>query len=276
MVEAVLSPVGPYRLRLAVRSGHVDLPLAGGRRMQAWQRPDGDVVVRASDTAGIDEARFVLAIDSDTGPFHELFARDALLGPSARALVGYRPLRLPTVAHAALRALCGQLIEARRARAIERAVCRAAGEEVVTRDGLARLAPVELRRLGLAQSRATTLARLVRTVDLERLRDHPTDAVLRRLTAEPAIGPWSVGVIALEGLGRYDHGLVGDLGLIKLHTALEHRVVTAAETTALLAPYGSWQGLAGEVLMRGAALGLVPGADLDTARLARRKARRAA
>lgn len=276
MVEALVAPVGPYRLRHAVRSNHVDLPLPGGRRMWAWQRPDGRVVVRASDEPGLDEARFVLALDSDTGPFHERFAHDPLLGPSARALVGYRPLRLPTVAHAALRAVCGQLIEGRRARAIERAICRRLGVEIVTQEALATLAPIELRALGLGQHRATALARLVRSVELERLRLHPTEVVLRRLCAERGIGPWSVGVIALEGLGRFDHGLVGDLGLVKLHTALLGRQVEGHETAALLAPYGRWQGLAGEVLMRGVALGLVPGADLDAGRLARRKTRSAA
>lgn len=218
----------------------------------------------------------MLALDDDTGPFHRLFARDGLIGPSARALVGYRPLRLATVAHATLRAICGQLIEARRARAIERAVARATGDEVVTRAGLAALGAADLRRLGLAQHRASTLLRLARTVDLEGLHRHPTDVVLRRLGAERGIGPWSVGVIALEGLGRYDHGLVGDLGLVRLQSALEGRAVEGHETARLLAPYGAWQGLAGDVLLRGAALGLVPGVDLDAARVARRKARRAA
>ena len=54
------------------------------------------------------------------------FARDPLLGPTVRALAGYRPLRLATVAHAALRAMCGQLIESGRAAAIERSVLRRA------------------------------------------------------------------------------------------------------------------------------------------------------
>ncbi len=116
----------------------------------------------------------------------------------------------------------------------------------------------------------------MRSLDLERLRAHPSDVVLRRLVSERGIGPWSVGVIALEGLGRYDHGLVGDLGLVKLATALHGRVVDPSETAQLLAPYGAWQGLASEILMRGMGLGLVPGASLDAARLARRKARRAA
>jgi len=276
VVEDVVTPVGAYRLRLMARSGIWRGALPGERVATAHQRPDGRVVVRAPDEESLATARFMLALADDTGGFHRRFARDPLVGASARALVGYRPLRLATVAQAAVRAICGQLIEARRARALERAVARACGETVVSQPALRRLSPLDLRRLGLAQSRATTLARLARSVDLERLRHHPTDVVLGRLTRERGVGPWSVGVIALEGLGRYDHGLVGDLSLVKLHAALTGRWVEGAETAALLAPYEEWQGLAGELLVLGWARGLVPGASADLARVARRKARRAA
>jgi len=276
MLDAVVRPAGPYRLRLMARSGTWHSALPGGAFASARQRPDGSVVVRAPDEASLERARFMLALDDDTAAFHRRFARDPLIGPSARALVGYRPLRLATVTHAVVRALCGQLIEARRARAIERAIVRACGDHVVTQETLRRFSPVELRRLGLAQSRATLLHRLAATVDLEALRDHPTETVARRLQREHGIGPWSVGVIALEGLGRFDHGLVGDLSLVKLHAALTGRWVDGRETAALLTPYGEWQGLAGEVLLRGWAHGLVPGASADAARIARRRSRRAA
>ena len=146
----------------------------------------------------------------------------------------------------------------------------------MTQEALRRLSPVELRRLGLAQHRATTLHRLATTLDLEALRAYPTDVVSRRLRREPGVGPWSVGVIATEGLGRYDHGIVGDLSLVKLHAALTGRWVEGEETAALLAPYEEWQGLACEVLLLGWARGLVPGASVDGARIARRRARRAA
>jgi 3-methyladenine DNA glycosylase/8-oxoguanine DNA glycosylase len=191
-------------------------------------------------------------------------------------LVGYRPLRLATVTHAVARALCGQLIEARRARAIERALLRTCGDDVLTQEALRRLPPVALRRLGLAQQRATVLARLAATIDLERLRDLDGHAALARLGRERGIGPWSVGVIALEGLGRFDRGLVGDLSLVKLYAALTGRWVETYETAELLAPYEEWQGLAGEILLLGWARGLVPGASADEARIARRRARRAA
>ena len=87
---------------------------------------------------------------------------------------------------------------------------------------------------------------------------------------------WSVGLVATEGLGRYDHGLVGDLSLVKLHSSLAGRWVDGHETASLLAPYGEWQGLAGEILLLGWARGLVPGASTDLARIARRRARKAA
>src|SRR3954468_15904612 len=251
MVEDVVPPAGPYRLRLMCRSGSWSGPFEDGSTATEFQCSDGRVVVRAATEAALGRARFMLALADDTAAFHARFDRDPLLGLTVRSLVGYRPLRLATVAHAALRAMCGQLIEARRALAIERSILRELGSLVATREGIARLSPADLRRHGLAISRATTLVKLVRSLDLERLREHDTEIVLRRLGRERGIGPWSVGVIALEGLGRYDHGLVGDLGLIKLLSALEGRWVDAAETAELLRPYEEWQGLAGQFLMLG-------------------------
>jgi 3-methyladenine DNA glycosylase/8-oxoguanine DNA glycosylase len=276
VLEDVVTPTAPYRLRLMARNGTWDGALPGNRAATAWQRADGRVVVRASDEESLLVARFMLALDDDTAEFHARFDRDRLLGPSARAFVGYRPLRRATVAHAVVRALCGQLIEARRAWTIERAIARACGDRVVTQSALARLAPVELRRLGLAQHRATVLARLAATLDFERLRDRPWEQVDARLGRERGIGPWSLGVIALEGLGRFDRGLVGDLSLVKLHAALTGRWVEGHETAELLAPYDEWQGLAGEILLLGWSRGLVPGASADRARIARRRERRAA
>jgi 3-methyladenine DNA glycosylase/8-oxoguanine DNA glycosylase len=276
VVTDIVTPVGPYRLSLMARGGRWSAPLAGGGDAEARQLPDGRVVVRAPGEDGLRLARFMLALDDDTAAFHARFRRDPLLGPSARALVGYRPLRLPTVAHALLRAVVGQLIESRRARAIERSILRALGARVATREALRRLSPLDFRRHGVAQQRASTLARVVAGVDLERLRDVPADAAAARLERERGIGPWSVGVVSLEGLGLYDRGLVGDLGLVKLAASLWGRWPEPSETAALLEPYDGWQGLAGELLLLGWARGLVPGADRDVARHTRLRTRRAA
>ena len=272
MLEDVVRPCGPYRLNLMTYGRAYETPLPGGARGLAWQDRDGRVHLRAPDTDGLALLRFCLALDADTTEFSRRFRDDPLLGPSIRRLHGLRPLRRATVAHAVLRAVCGQLIEARRALAIERAILRAIGDPAPTREAVAALAPAGLRRLGLATHRASTLVRVCRTVDLEGLRGRPIEAVEARLLRERGLGPWSLGVIALEGLGSFRHGLVGDLGLVKLCSALRGRWVEAGETAELLAPYEEWAGLAGLYLMRGWSAGLVPGANADVARLVRCRA----
>jgi 3-methyladenine DNA glycosylase/8-oxoguanine DNA glycosylase len=217
----------------------------------------------------------MLALDDDTSEFHRRFARDPLLGPSTRALRGMRTRRKATVAHATVRAVCGQLIQASRALQIERAVIRACGEDPPTREALARMSPAELSCCGLAASRAATLTRLLRTLDLESLRKSPETA-LARLRRERGVGPWTVGVVSLQGLGRYDAGLIADLGLVKLMASLRSRWPEPAETAELLDPYGEWQGLASVFLLQGFKRGLIPGASMDRARLVRARASRAA
>jgi 3-methyladenine DNA glycosylase/8-oxoguanine DNA glycosylase len=193
-----------------------------------------------------------------------LCERDPLLRRAALHLRGLRPLRVPTVAHALLRALCGQLITAREARAIERRIVRATTPALEglhaspTCQGLGRSSPAALRRLGLHARRSATLVRLCRSVELERLKELPTSAAAGRLERERGLGPWSVGVVCLQGLGRPERGLVGDLGLIELVSALRGRRAEAWETQELLAPYGDWAGLAGVYLLAGSARGLVP------------------
>ncbi|HET9509294.1 MAG TPA: hypothetical protein VFO81_15220 [Gaiellaceae bacterium] len=276
MIQATVRARGPYSLQLSARRRDVRTPLPAGGDGLAWQRPDGSLVLRAPDEEGLELLRFVLALEADHTEFVRRFRRDPLLGPSIRRLHGLRPLRLPTVAQAVLRAICGQLVEARRARAIERGVIRACGQPAPSRDAIGALSPAELRRLGLATHRASTLVRLCRTLDLERLRTLPIEAVEPRLLRERGFGPWSLGVVALQGLGSYRHALVGDLSFVKLLSALEGRWVELDETAALFEPYEEWAGLAGVYLLRGWAAGLVPGASADRARAVRVSSRRAA
>lgn len=271
VVEAAIRPNGLYSLRLTARTETWTARLPGERWAEARQLHDGSVLVRASCEQAVEETRFLLALDDDTSEFHRRLSRDPLLGPSVRALRGLRPTRTSTVAHATLRAICGQLIQSSRAREIERTVIRATGQNPPSREALARLSPAALTGCGLATSRAATLTRLMRAIDLESLKRATPVTALARLRRERGIGPWSVGVIALHGLGRYDTGLVADLGLVKLFASLRGRwPEQPAETAELLAPYEEWQGLASVFLLAGFARGLVPGASADRARLVRR------
>lgn len=207
---------------------------------------------------------FVLGLEDDHSEFLERFADDRVIGRATRVLKGLRPPRLATVAHSLLRALAGQLVTWQHAKQIERDVIRRTTPrhpcglyEPPTGESLGRMGTAELRKLGLHARRAAALVRLCRSVDLERLHGLPTYSVVKRLGREPGIGPWSAGVVCLEGLGRTEHGLVGDLGLIKMCSPRDGRRVEAAETAALLEPYGEWAGLASVYMLAGLGRGLI-------------------
>ena len=277
--ERVVRPAGPFSLALSarhasdatrrLRDGVLVTTLRLGDRVEvgsAEQTFDGRVVLRAASEEGFERLRFLTALDADHSEFLRRFARDPMIGEATLRFQGMRQLRLSTVAHTLLRALCGQLIEARRARDLERTVVRAVEPRVPgtqlhappTCASFARLAPARLRQLGLHARRAAALVRICRSVDLERLHELPTAAAADFIERQRGLGPWSAGVVCLEGLGRYDRGLVGDLTLIKLMSRLRGRWVEGHETAELLAPYGEWAGLAGIYLATAFAHGLIP------------------
>ena len=281
MAEIAVRPRGPYSLELSarlagdatrtVRDGLVTARCCGAVA-RAWQSRDGIVTIRSESLAAAEKLRWTLALDDDHSEFLRRFADDPLLGRAVKHFRGLRPVRTATVAQALLRAVCGQLIDSKTARRLERRVIRTLAppdgdglSEAPTTAALAAAAPFELRRLGLHERRSAALVRLCRSLELERLHDLPTDAVVRRIERERGLGPWSAGVVCLEGLGRFEYGFVGDLGLIKLLRALRGRPVEAWETAEFLEPYGEWAGLASVYLLRGFSRGLIP---LPTARAA--------
>src|SRR6478735_7325984 len=134
MVELDVPPRGPYSLALSgrfagdatrrMREGVVTARCGGGVA-RAWQSPDGTVRIRSESEEAAEKLRWVLALDDDHSEFLRRIADDPLLGRTAKHLRGLRPVRTATVAQALLRAVCGQLIEAKTARRLERRVIRA-------------------------------------------------------------------------------------------------------------------------------------------------------
>jgi len=265
-LQTTLSPAGPYDLRLVtagasdatrrVRDGvftTVFETASGPAYAAVSQRSDGRLRVgltAACDKEALEQLRFVLSVDDDHTEFLRRFANDPLIGVATRLRRGLRPLRTATVVHALLRALSGQLIAAQEARRIESRVIRNISRQhgdfwlPPTREALSGTTPAALARLGLISKKGSAAVRLSRSFDLERLHSAPTSAVVARICRERTLGPWSAGVICLQGLGRREHGLVGDLGLIKLCSARLGREATQDDTAELLEPYGEWAGYA--------------------------------
>lgn len=277
-LETTLVPRQPYSLALSVRGrgdptrrfrdGVLSL-VVNGRNGPALarvhQRRDGSLAARIEGTARDDAAardalerlRFVLAVDADHRPFLERFRDDPLLAEPIRRLRGLRPLRTATVTHALLKALCGQLIQVRAAKLLEARILRVASTQCgdlrapPADADLARYAPATLVANGLAARRAAALVRISRSWDVEKLHGVATEAAAARIEREPNLGPWSSGMVVTFGLGRFDCGLVGDLGLIKLCRTLLRRDADADDTRELLARYGEWAGLASVYLLAG-------------------------
>jgi DNA-3-methyladenine glycosylase II len=129
-------------------------------------------------------------------------------------------------------------------------------------------APARLVAFDLAPQRALTLQRAAHEVatgraDLEAAigstaRAH---AVARRLRAIAGVGPWTVEMLALYGLGRHDHVPAGDLGFLKMVgrmlTGNPRARAEIDEVRAFFEPYGEWRGLASEYLRWGWQRGLI-------------------
>ena len=264
-LDLTIQPPAPYDLVRSARGGDgvtrrldgdvLELAVGGGCGFaRVCQRGDGSLTVELAAEnleAAERELRFRLACDQPIDGFIALAREDALLAPLLRRAPGLRPLRTGTVAHAALQAFAGQLITFREAQQIERRIIRLAvpsapGELVPspTAEQLLALGTARLVSCGLAQRRADALMRLLRGLDLERLRALEPDRVAARLQRESQIGPWTIGVLGLHGYGWQDHGLVGDLGLMRLASARLGRDATVEDTAVLLEPYAPWRGLA--------------------------------
>jgi 3-methyladenine DNA glycosylase/8-oxoguanine DNA glycosylase len=279
--RAEVRPPWPFRLPgvgtwdglLRVRDGEVSrlVHVEGEPAVVTARQPALDRVIFAS-TAGslpvaeeaIARLRFTLGVDDDLRPFYERFRFDGLIGRALRAAPRLRLRRHPEPWEALAWAVCEQLIEAERAKGIERRLVARWGRRCPRTglcdsplpDRLAGVAPAELQAAGLSAGRSLALRRAAREVATGRVdlgADHARG--WRRLRAIPEIGAWTVERLALHGQGRYDQLPAGDLAYLKLVgrllTGNPRARATEDQVREFLAPYGPWAGLAGAHLLAG-------------------------
>jgi 3-methyladenine DNA glycosylase/8-oxoguanine DNA glycosylase len=210
---------------------------------------------RTSALAAIERMRFALGTDHDLDEFHRRFRRDALIGPVVRGRPWLRPRRRPEPFEALAWAVCEQLIDSRRAAAIQRRIVRRLGapsdcgalRSPPSAERLARCAPAELDACGLAPKRSIALIKAAREVASGRADLAQHEPAWRRLRAIPNIGNWTIEMLAFEGQGRDDMIPALDLAYVELVGRLARlgRGATEGEVRAFFAPYGEHAALAG-------------------------------
>ena len=232
-------------------------------------QPAADRVVleARSDHAGaarraLERARFWTAVDDDLSEFHARFADDPLIGPAVREEPWRRPFRRATAWEGLAWAVCEQLIDDERARAIKREVVLRHGRvddatglrDLPSAAQVAALTPAELEQCGLAPSRALSLIRAAGEVasgrvDLDATDDAERLAGWRRLRAIPGIGPWTLSMLALHGQGVPDALPAGDFAYRNLlgavRSGLPQGMVSEEEVVAFFERYAGWRGVAG-------------------------------
>jgi 3-methyladenine DNA glycosylase/8-oxoguanine DNA glycosylase len=241
--------------------GLVRLMHAGGAPVVvAVAQPAPDHVVfaaragsEAAARTGIARMRHVVGVDDDLAEFHERFRDDPVIGAAVRAYPGLRVRRSPTPWETLAWAITEQLIEFERAVRIQRRMIRALGpswaglRDVPPAHVVAAQAPALLESFGLAAKRALALRRAAGEVAAGRIDWRAADP-FARLLAIREIGPWTVEMLALHGLGRLDVVPAGDLGYLELVGALYGRRVDVPEVREFFAPYAPYAGMAGAYL----------------------------
>jgi DNA-3-methyladenine glycosylase II/AraC family transcriptional regulator of adaptative response / DNA-3-methyladenine glycosylase II len=251
--------------------------------------PGSEALVEAGEStlrAALADFRLALGVDEDMTPFRDAFVADPLLGPAIAAGIESRSQRRADPWEALVWAITEQLIEYRRAAAIQRRVIRKWGltvepdgwtdgrttpgrhargpgrsgnrlSTVPSADVIAGVAPAELQACDLSAKRAIAMIRVAREVSRGRV-DVREPADDRRLLAIPEIGPWTIACLALRGRGDPDALPAGDLGHVKLVGALAGlgRPAEVGEVERFYERYAPYRGLAGDFLLayRGAAV----------------------
>jgi AraC family transcriptional regulator of adaptative response / DNA-3-methyladenine glycosylase II len=208
-VVALRPPTGPST-EAAVGSGHVDCRLSL-------------TDLRDLPTA-ISRCRRLLDLDADPVAVDDALRADPVLQPLVDKAPGRRVPGTVDPAELAVRAVLGQQVSTAAARTLVARLVRAHGEPIDDPAGglthvfpePTALAGLDPQALAVPQTRRRTLLRLVEVLaqgDVDLGPGCDRAEVRDRLAALPGVGPWTLDLVAMRGLGDPDAFVPGDLGV---------------------------------------------------------------
>ena len=208
-----------------------------------------------------DEARRLLGLPFDLGPFHAWADPDPVLGEITRALRGFRPTLNPRPFEALVVAITTQQISLRaaaaiRARFVERfGVHHDVAWEFPTRERIARAGAADITAIGFSTRKAEYVIGLARSdLDLAALAQLPDVEVIAALTALPGLGRWTADWFLARHLARPRAWPAGDLGLRKAVASFyaDGRSLSIEEVREMGERFAPYENLSAQYLLAGA------------------------
>ncbi|HWF79856.1 MAG TPA: AlkA N-terminal domain-containing protein [Streptosporangiaceae bacterium] len=247
---------GSYRRTLRLSHGPGIVSLRPGPDYIACQLALGNLRDLAM---AISRCRRLLDLDADPVAVCDQLREDDVLAPLVDKAPGRRIPRTVDAAEFAIRAVIGQQVSTAAARTHAARLAEAFGEPVEdAAGGLSRLFPDmtvlaaadPLTVLAVPRSRRQTLVALAGAIaggEVDLAAGADWQLARSRLAALPGIGPWTIEVIAMRGLGDPDAFPATDLGVRQAAKALELPHSPAA-LTRRAEPWRPWRGYAVQYL----------------------------
>jgi 3-methyladenine DNA glycosylase/8-oxoguanine DNA glycosylase len=224
--------------------------------------------------AAIEAASRVAGLDDDPRGFATIARGHPLIATLHRRFQGARLSTTPTVWEAYADSIVRQLVTYQEARDALRRMTRRWGAPFVaferhafpTAEAIARVAPSDLRAIGVGMRRVLTLQRGARLADrLERLRGLDVESAMRWLRQIRGVGVWTANKVAIEAFGHADGVLVGDAGVPSLVvtalTGTDEAPWSDEEMLRLLEPFRPHRARVVHLLRLAGVRGGVPGVE---------------
>ncbi|PJJ72571.1 AraC family transcriptional regulator of adaptative response / DNA-3-methyladenine glycosylase II [Diaminobutyricimonas aerilata] len=235
------------RLRLPHGDAEVTLTLDGDAAVRCRARLDS-----VADVATlVARVRRLFDLDADSVAIDAALAADARLAPLVDAVPGMRIPGSVDVEETLFRTLVGQQISVAAARTVLGRIVRDLGDGVRFPDA-ARIAEHGTEVLRGPATRVASIVGVARAIaEGELVLDVglPLPELTARLLAQPGIGPWTAGYVALRALGNPDVLLSSDLVMVQSARALGI-ADTARGLEAAGRAWSPWRSYAGMHLWR--------------------------
>ena len=209
-------------------------------------------------------ANWILSADLDLTPFYS--TKDKVMTSLLETLYGLKPPRTASIYEALVIAITEQQISLKVALILQSRLVKRYGSEYKfgpqtyysfpTPKRLASAEIADLRQLGLSRNKATFITDISRdlasgALDLESLKNDPTEKARENLLALRGVGPWTANYVLIRGFGKTDMVPYDDLG-IRDSVGLFYNDgdrVSSEEAEEILSRFGKYEGIASYYLI---------------------------